>query len=233
MNKFEVDTRQSRMPSASKRASYYDDVPNEFVVTYTPIKAGIYNIYLFDIIEEASQFINAIEVMSSATENDEVHIHLSSGGGSLDATDTFLASMNRCDAKIKAFVSGGCHSAATIILLNVDEFNLSENANFLIHNGSTGSGGKYSDFKAQSKHTSMYMERVLRNTYKHFLSDTELDALIEGKDFWLDADEFGNRYEARNTALMEEFEAEQEELLPLLEAVEKPARILKKAAQPS
>ena len=235
MNKYEVNMRQEKIPSVHKRASYYGEAPAEFNVTYTPVKSGIFNIYVMGDIEESSQFINAIEVMAAATEMDTVNIHLSSNGGSLDAADTFLASMNRCEAKVVAYVSGGCHSAASIILLNADEFSLSENANFLLHCGSSGSGGKFSDFKSQSKHTIEYMERVLRKTYKHFLTNEELDALIEGKDFWLNAEEFAERYEIRNQALMEEFETAQEQAeaatQAAIENASKPARAKKASAK--
>ena len=234
MNKYETNVRQEKIPTA-KRAGFYSNEPQEFTVTYTPIKSGIFNVYIFGVIESALQFVNAIEVMSAATERDEVHIHLSTDGGSLDATDTFLASMSRCEGKVVCHSSGGTHSAGTIILLNADEFSLSENANFLIHNGGAGSGGKFSDFVAQSKHTIEYMERVLRKTYKHFLTNEELDALIEGKDFWLNAEEFAERYEIRNQALMEEFETAQEQAeaatQAAIENASKPARAKKASAK--
>lgn len=237
MNKFEVNHRAGKVSESHKRASYYGEPATEFNVTYTPIKSGVFNIYLLGDIEDSSQFINAIEVMATATELDTINIHLSSNGGSLDAADTFLSSMNRCEAKVVAFVSGGCHSAATIILLNADEFHLSEGANFLLHNGSAGSGGKFSDFVAQSKHTIAYMERVLRKTYKHFLTEAEIEELIGGKDFWLNADEFAERYEQRNTLLMEEFEAEQaavqeQAFNQTMEALPAPAKKSKKPGQP-
>lgn len=230
MNKYEVNLRQEKPTVVQKRASYCGESLVDFNVTYTPIKSGVFNIYVMGDIEESSQFISAIEVMAAATELDTVNIHLSSNGGSLDAADTFLAAMNRCEAKVVAYVSGGCHSAASIILLNADEFSLSENANFLLHCGSAGSGGKFSDFKAQSKHSIAYMERVLRRTYKHFLTDEELDQLIDGKDFWLDAEEFGERYEIRNQALMAEHAKAEEEFLKTLEAP-KPAPKPRKTAK--
>lgn len=220
MNKYEINVRQETARVAPKRGGgYYSESPVEFAVTYTPIKSGIFNIYLFGVIEDATQFIGAIEVLSAASEADEVHIHLSTDGGSMDATDTLLAAMGKTEAKVVCHSSGGTHSAGTIILLSADEFSLSENANFLIHNGSAGSGGKFSDFKAQSKHSLAYMERVLRKTYHHFLNPEELDALIEGKDFWMDADEFITRYEVRNQMRIAEYEVleleEAEEVLEL------------------
>lgn len=229
MQKYQNDVRAAICPVTQKRASYYSEGSREFSVTYTPIKSGVFNIYLFGAIEEAAQFTSAIEVMSAATELDEVVIHLSTDGGSMDATDTFLSAMAHCDAKVVVKASGGVHSAGTIILLSADEFSLSENSNFLIHNGGAGAGGKFSDFKAQSLHTVGYMERVLRRTYKHFLTEVELDALMDGKDFWLNAEEFADRYEVRNNALQAEFEAAQEAIAASVEGLAdvKPKKIAK------
>lgn len=222
MNKYEINIRQDKTPSASKRAGFYSEVPQEFTVTYTPIKSGVFNIYLFGVIEEAAQFTSAIEVMAAASERDEVIIHLSTDGGSLDATDTFLASMAACEANVVIKASGGVHSAGTLILLHADEFYLSENCNFLLHNGGAGAGGKFSDFKAQSLHTVGYMERVLRKTYKHFLTEAELDALMDGKDYWLDSEEFAERFENRNIALQAEYEEAQEGVVKALEEIAEP-----------
>lgn len=225
------DDRNAGYPYAG-----YDSFP----VSYTPIRAGIFNIYLFGEIYDAAQFIGAIEVLQAAGENDVVLIHLSSGGGSLDATDSFLSAMRECEARIIVKASGGCHSAASVILINADEFSLSENFNCLIHNGSVGFGAKYSDWKIQSKHTERYMEGLMRNTYAGFLSDKEIDDLLEGKDLWLDADEFMQRYNLRNEYYKEKIEnAQNETLQAILSAAEafeqapakKPSKPRKKKAK--
>lgn len=169
-----------------------------FPVTYTPVRAGVFNIYLFGPIYDAMQFIPAIEVLNAANEGDTVIINLSTPGGSLDATDTLLAAMRECEARIVVKATGGVHSAGSIILLNADEFTLSENFNCLIHNGSLGSGGAFNVWKAESKHKERYMEKVMRQTYAGFLTEAEIEELLDGKDFWLDAAEFVRRYELRN-----------------------------------
>ena len=182
----------------TKRGGYSSSDFDEFPITYSPLKAGIYNIYLFGDIYSAIQFVGAIEVMSAANENDTVIIHLSTNGGSLDATDTFLQAMHECEAHIVCKASGGVHSSGTLILLAADEFTLSENANFLIHNGSTGTGGKFSDYRSEVEHTTKYMENVLRTTYKGFMSENEIEDLIKGVDLWLNSEQFVERHNKRN-----------------------------------
>lgn len=179
------------------RADYEHAVYNEFPVSYTPVRAGHYNIYLFGPIEDVSQFIGPIEVLQAAGENDLVEIHLSTPGGDMNATDTFLQAMHECEGRVVVRASGGVHSCGSIILMHANEFTLSENFNTLIHNGSTGTGGDLNKFTAAAKHSVEYMTKVLRQTYEGFLTPEELDAMIEGKDFWLNGEEFMRRWNLR------------------------------------
>lgn len=187
-----------KLETVNKRAGYPFTEFDEFAITYSPLKAGIYNIYLYGTIQSAQQFVGAVEVMGAANENDTVIIHLSTNGGSLDATDTLLQAMRECEGHIVCKASGGVHSAGTIILLAADEFTLSENANFLIHNGSTGVGGKFSDYKLEAAHVTKYMEGVMRTTYAGFLAESEIEDLLRGVDIWLDSAQFVERYNKRN-----------------------------------
>lgn len=192
MNEFKINNLNE------KRAGYPFSEYDEFPITYSPVKAGVYNIYLYGTIESSQQFIGAVEVLNAATENDIVVIHLQTNGGSLDATDTLLQAMSHTDGRVIVKASGGVHSSGTIILLHADEFTLSDNSNFLIHNGSTGTGGKYSDYKAETAYTLKHMEKVLRHTYTGFLSDAEMEDLLRGVDLWLGPEEFCERYNKRN-----------------------------------
>lgn len=238
MNHKDIRSELSTPRNKDSRSNYgYGDY-SEFAVTYQPIKSGVFSIYLFGVIEDAAQFVSAIEVLSSAQESDIVVIHLSTPGGSLDATDTFIQAMRECEARIIVKASGGVHSAGSVILLNADEFTLSENFNCLIHNGSTGVGGKFSDFKAQVKHTQEYMEKVMRSTYSGFLSETEIEALLDGKDFWFDGEEFARRFEARNAILNEKYAEEQQAAMDSLveklggTPAKRPAKPRKKRVKP-
>jgi membrane-bound ClpP family serine protease len=112
MNKHTTDVREG-IGGASKDASRYYGQPKEFQISYTPMRAGIFNIYLFGEIECAEQFIPSIEVLSAAGENDVVIIHLQTPGGSLEATDTFISAMRDCDARIivrARALHGTCHA---------------------------------------------------------------------------------------------------------------------------
>lgn len=184
------------------RKGFFGD--ENFRVSYTPSSAGRYDIYLFGEIEDTDQFTDAIEALNGATEQDLIMIHLSTNGGSMDATDTFLAAMGDTKATVAVSATGGVHSAGTLILLAAESFRLSENFNCLVHNGGWGVYGKSSDAKAQATFTANYMERTARAAYEGFMTPGEITAMIDGKDFWMDGTEFMERIQARAVYFGEE-----------------------------
>jgi len=161
----------------------------------------IFNIFIYGGIEDAEQFIPAIEAMQVADENDLVMVHLSTPGGDIDATDTFLHAYDQCRARVVFNASGGVHSAGTLILMYADEVIFSEGFNALVHNGSVGHGGKYSEWRAASDHVRKHMEEMFWKTYRGFMSDEEISQMLEGKDFWFDVNEFKARH-AKRVALV-------------------------------
>lgn len=212
-----------------KRMDYEHGVFAPFEVTADRSQQMHFNIYLYGVIESPEQFIGAQEVFRAAGEGDIVEVHLSTPGGSMDATDTFLQAMHQCDAQVIVRASGGVHSCGSIILLNATSFTLSENFNSLIHNGSTGGYGDLNKYAAAAKHSVEYMQKVLRKTYEGFLTPDELQAMIDGKDFWLDGAEWMRRWHLRQ----EYFKAKMQAACPVPDEEERaptPSRRRKKSA---
>ena len=170
-------------------------VENSFPVTSRKTENGtLFSIYILKGIDAAEQFIPAIEALTEATENDVVLVHLSTAGGCVDATDTFLFALSTTSARVVFAATGGVHSAGTMMLMHADEISLSPGFNALVHNGSLGSAGKFSDWQAAADFSTKFMHRLFHNTYEGFLSPEEIAALIAGKDFWFDRDEFMLRW---------------------------------------
>lgn len=173
-----------------------------FPVTCVESEEGprIYNIYIFNAIENTEQFIPALGALQVAGEDDYVMVHISTPGGDVDATDTFLQALSFCKAPVVFFASGGVHSAGTLILMHAKDVIISEGFNALIHNGSIGHGGKFSDWRAATEYYSAHMESLFRKAYKGFLTEEEISQLVQGKDFWFDAKEFEKRLKNRKIA---------------------------------
>ena len=158
----------------------------------------LYSIFIYSEIKNADQFAPAIEALLGADEEDTVVVHLSTPGGSVDATDTFVHALTCCRARVLFIASGGVHSAGTLILMHAPEVTFSSGFNALVHNGVVGYAGKTSDFDAATTFMKKQMHKLLKSTYEGFLTAKEIEALIHGKDFWMDADEFKQRLLKRN-----------------------------------
>lgn len=189
-----------------KSLSSFFSTSNDYPVSYQPYKSGTFFIDILENIESPSQFSNAVQVLRSAEEDDTVVIDLQCNGGSLDATDRFVHAMRACKCPIHVIATGCVASAATVILLEGDSFELSEGFSALIHNGSTGASGKFSDFKSSAAFTTKYFEKFLQNTYEGFLTQAEITDVLKGVDIWLDGEEWLVRHNTRNEFLKEKME---------------------------
>jgi len=171
-----------------------------------------YSIFLYGTTSSAFDFAEAINAIENADEHDTITIYLSGGGGCVSSTDAFLHAIHMAQergVRVHCVASGLVASAHTFIILACSSYECAAGTHFLFHNGSLGDGGSYNQFKASSQFFLKYMETRFREVYDGFLSEKELDDILEGKDMWLTAEEFHNRYAARNEIM----EAEMKEAI--------------------
>lgn len=190
-----VPTPELEAKGPRRNRSFFDD--GSFRVNSLQSQAHKHDIRIFGAIEDVSQFDEAIGVLTDAGEGDLVVLHLSTPGGDVNATDTFLHYWHECRARKIVIATGGCHSAGSMILLAADEFQLSEGFNCLVHNGSFGFGSKHSDVASYVAFEIPFQNKLMRSTYEGFMTEKEIDEMIAGKDFWFDRDEFITRCKAR------------------------------------
>lgn len=210
------------------RSSHFSNEPLEYNVAYFPNKRGKYVITIDSAIESVSQFSTAIQVMDNAHEEDEIEIRLSCPGGSVDAGDSMIHSMRKCEAPIHILASGGVHSMASQILLECDSFELSDGFHSLIHAGYDGSGGTVAEYNAKSAFDMQFRNKKFREAYKYFLSDEEITQMLLGRDVWVDAEGWCERAMHRMECQKAEWEAEQAALqAPTKPTIAKPKRVRK------
>lgn len=182
-----------------KQSSYFGmDEPKEFNVSYIPHKSGTYRIELDDDIEKTSQFSTAILALEAAKEEDDVEIHLQCNGGNMNATDALIHAMRKCPAHIHIIATGGCHSAATHILLEATSFELSDSFNACLHCGQDGAYGNANEYRIKSAFDAEFRVRKFKESYAGFLTEKEIDDMLNGADIWLDAAGWVERYTKRN-----------------------------------
>ncbi len=162
---------------------------------------------------QPSDFHEELATIRACTENDVLKILINSGGGSIAVAKAFLSAMAQCPAQIICEIVGECCSAATFVFLAGDELRISDDAEFMIHTASYGYGGKENNVRQYVQFQEKATSRLLRKYYKHYLTEEEIDSVIEGKDLWHDAEELSKRLEHRSEMFQREYEEAQQQAL--------------------
>lgn len=152
-----------------------------------------YTIRLSREITAADDFEDEFQVLACAGPNDTVKVLINSDGGNLATALLICKALRECEARTVAYIGMFCASAATIIALACDEWEIDENSSFMIHTATYGLYGKLPEVAAQQRHMERAINRICVNAYTGFLTETEIQATIEGKDFWFDGDELAER----------------------------------------
>lgn len=168
-------------------------------VVRNPVPIGfIFNIYLSGDIKSSEEYLDAFEVIRNAQQNDIVYIHINSHGGDVSTTIQFIRCMGDSKAHIVCSVEGYCMSAATMIFLCGNSFEISDHSVFMFHDYSGGTFGKGGEMYDQITHERKWTEGILQDIYQNFLNKEELESLIGGKDIWMTAKEVSSRLHKLN-----------------------------------
>ena len=153
--------------------------------------------YLSGTIEEADEYIEWFDTIRHASENDLIKIYINSYGGDLFTAIQFYRVLNETPATVAISVEGACMSAATMIFLCGDSYEVSDHSMFMFHNYSGGTMGKGGEMLDQLQHERIWSEKLLREIYDGFLTTKEIDAMLNNKDIWMDGDEVIKRLKSK------------------------------------
>lgn len=176
---------------------------------YFPTKslANVHEFYLTGQIDSAETYVEWFDAIRHATENDVVKIYINSIGGDLFTAIQFMRVLSDTAATVICSVEGACMSAATVIFMCADSFEVTPHSVFMFHNYSGGTIGKGGEMMDQLQHERMWSARLLNEIYKDFLTQEEIDSMLNNRDLWMDGEEVVKRMHLRIAtiqALMEE-----------------------------
>ena len=162
------------------------------------------HIYLSDGIGEAKDYIDLIQRIKTACPDDIIYIYLNTPGGYMDAGMQIILAMRLSKARLITVLEGKVCSLGALIFLSADEFVVHENTVLMIHNHSGGQWGKGHEYLAQADATSTWFEGLAKKVYKNFLTDKEIKEMLDGKDFWFQAEDVVKRLEKMEAASKKE-----------------------------
>lgn len=203
-----------------------------FEVIATPI-ATHYIATINDAFEDSRQFEDLVRVLENARQGDFVEIRLTTPGGSLESVLPLLAAMDATQAQVAVHAISDVSSAGTLVLLAADDAYINPYITVMFHQPRFGTAGPSSSVEALVNHTMKSSKALLQDYYKDFFSTEEIDAMLAGKDFYMDKEEFDERYEYRIAIREARMNEAIEETSKSLEKVvkEKPAKKDKKSGK--
>jgi ATP-dependent protease ClpP protease subunit len=169
--------------------------------------AALHTFYLSGTIGEPNEYISWFEVMRNAGENDIIQIHINSYGGDLFTAIQFLRAIADSPAHVVCSVEGACMSAATMVFLCADSFEVSEHSIFMFHNYSGGTMGKGGEMIDQLMHERKWSQHLLNRIYKDFLTEDEVASVLDNRDIWMDGEQVLKRLQLRQEKFEKEVKA--------------------------
>lgn len=148
-----------------------------------------YVIRMSRLITEADDFEEEFQVLACAGPSDIVKIIINSDGGNLATSLLLCKAIRECEAHTVAYIGMFCASAATLIALACTEWEIDENSSFMVHTATYGVYGKAQEVSVQARHMDKMVKRLMFSSYTGFLSQEEIQGVIDGKDIWLEGEE--------------------------------------------
>jgi len=156
---------------------------------FTKNTGSIYEFYLSGEIDDASEYTEWFDTIRNARVADTVKIYINSCGGDLYTALQFLRVLGETNAHVVTSVEGACMSAATMIFLHGDEFEVTPHSLFMFHNYSAGVFGKGGEMFDQLQFERAWSENFLREVYHDFLTPDEIQSMLHNKDIWMTSEQ--------------------------------------------
>lgn len=170
---------------------------------HRPIAAN-HEFYLLGTIKSADDYIDWFDIIRHSGKNDNINIRINSYGGDLFTAIQMMRVLNETEATITCSVEGACMSAATLIFLCADRFEVSNYSMFMFHNYSGGARGKGGEMYDNIIHERQWSQKMFSEIYSDFLTESEIESLLDSKDIWMDGDEVMDRLEAKQKLLQKQ-----------------------------
>lgn len=193
---------------------------------YFPPKAvaQIHEFYLVGEIGPAEDYLEWFDTIRHANETDVIKIYINSFGGDLFTAIQFLRVLSDTPATVVCSVEGACMSAATMLFMCANHFEVTPHSIFMFHNYSGGTIGKGGEMIDQLQHERKWSERLMKEIYKDFMSTEEIKAMLDNKDIWMDGEEVVRRINLRIKKAANPMKAPRKPRTPAKKSAKKPVQ---------
>jgi ATP-dependent protease ClpP protease subunit len=151
--------------------------------------------YLTGEIGHCSKYIDLFELLRTATPEETIEIIINSFGGSCDTGYHIIDLIRECKAIVTTSIYGHAASVASMVFMAGNNKKVSDHATMHAHYYSSDFYAKGSDIEADVLFHKKLYGHWMHEIYAHFMSDKEIDDLLDGKEFWFSSEEIKERLE--------------------------------------
>lgn len=171
------------------------------------VTADVYRIRLDDEVVQASNYRNILKLLETQTKNDTNYWKISTIGGDLYTAIELINAIRSSESYNIAEVILGS-SAGSLVALACDECMVLPHGEMFIHEIQSFHQGDTSKIFKDIQFLKRKQKELMQDVYKHFLSDEEIEDIMNGniRDLTLDANECKARLENRSKILKESSE---------------------------
>jgi ATP-dependent protease ClpP protease subunit len=168
------------------------DFENEKLVLEHSVKNTIYTIFIDDTITHANKYRKIYYKIKNAKKHDIITLVINTFGGYLYTFIELYSVLMKTKAKTIAEIHTA-DSAGSLLALSCDDIEINEFAEMMIHTASFGAYGKVEEIKSRVIFEDKRTKKIISKLYKGFLTDMEIQKVLDGKDYYFDADQIKKR----------------------------------------
>jgi ATP-dependent protease ClpP protease subunit len=179
---------------------------------FTEKSSKVYEHYLDYEFFEFDQARELCYLLRCAEAEDEVILRINSLGGRFDIAAQIINAIKDCKGVVTGIIEQECASAATMVFLACDKWQVHRWGEMMVHYATYGAVGKGHEVVAKVAHYNLIYPKMMKEIYKDFLTDEEIENVIRGHDLYLTPSEIEVRLNNVVKCLTEEMDNESEEL---------------------
>lgn len=182
--------------------------------------------YISGPIEEPSKYTEMVHKIRTASQNDVIHIHLNTPGGIVATGVQLISAMRASNGHIVTHLEGEACSMGALLFLTADEMVVYDDSLLMFHNYSGGVFGKGHEITASVDATNRWFTKLARTVCSPFLTEAELDKVMDGADLWMLSDEVEDRLKKMAKKLAADIKEDEESV-----TVSRTKKVTKKKAK--
>lgn len=181
----------------------------------TPNNGVQYSVNISQVFASPFTFDEVIHLLSVATPEDIINFNINSNGGDFYSLIALRNAIRQTEAQVYMNLLGMAASAGSALFLEgANGYTIHEDSCMMIHSMQCGTG--YTDANTvaiRAEHNKKINERFVRNTYKNFLTESEIDDVLSNKEIYLEDFEIRERLENREKLRVEQSQKDEQDFL--------------------